>query len=275
MAYIEAKNIHKTFGKGDAAVHALRGASLSVDKGEMVAVMGKSGSGKSTLLNILGGLMTMDEGELRVGGKKVDFRKKKYLLNYRRREVGFVVQYFALIDDMNVYKNVSLPLRYQGIPGAKIRQRTTKMLCNFVKADGVAQSFIDKKGGISAGDMVPDARMPVLKSLCRSGNEADAVRLSGSDIDIANDDIIAHSNLTFRPSYQIKNLFCAFSEDHSFFCQRDLAGAFCPADEKLFAQFFFQIFNLGGKRGLGKMQGLGRVYDTLLSCDSQKIIQDT
>ena len=128
MAYIEAKNIHKTFGKGDAAVHALRGASLSVDKGEMVAVMGKSGSGKSTLLNILGGLMTMDEGELRVGGKKVDFRKKKYLLNYRRREVGFVVQYFALIDDMNVYKNVSLPLRYQGIPRAKIKQRTTKML---------------------------------------------------------------------------------------------------------------------------------------------------
>ena len=130
MAYIEAKGIHKTFGKGDAAVHALRGVSLSVDKGEMIAVMGKSGSGKSTLLNILGGLMTMDEGELYVGGKKVDFRKKKYLLNYRRREVGFVVQYFALIDDMNVYKNVSLPLRYQGIPRAKIKQRTTKMLRN-------------------------------------------------------------------------------------------------------------------------------------------------
>lgn len=128
MAYIEAKGIHKTFGKGDAAVHALRGASLSVDKGEMVAVMGKSGSGKSTLLNILGGLMTMDEGELYVDGKKVDFRKKKYLLNYRRREVGFVVQYFALIDDMNVYRNVSLPLRYQGIPRAKIKQGTTKML---------------------------------------------------------------------------------------------------------------------------------------------------
>ena len=128
MAYIEAKGIHKTFGKGDAAVHALRGASLSVDKGEMVAVMGKSGSGKSTLLNILGGLMTMDEGELYVDGKKMDFRKKKYLLNYRRREVGFVVQYFALIDDMNVYKNVSLPLRYQGIPRTKIKQRTTKML---------------------------------------------------------------------------------------------------------------------------------------------------
>ena len=117
MANIEAQGIHKTFG-----------VSLSVDKGEMIAVMGKSGSGKSTLLNILGGLMTMDEGELYVDGKKMDFRKKKYLLNYRRREVGFVVQYFALIDDMNVYRNVSLPLRYQGIPRAKIKQRTTKML---------------------------------------------------------------------------------------------------------------------------------------------------
>lgn len=147
MAYIEAKNIHKTFGKGDAAVHALRGASLSVDKGEMVAVMGKSGSGKSTLLNILGGLMTMDEGELRVGGKKVDFRKKKYLLNYRRREVGFVVQYFALIDDMNVYKNVSLPLRYQGIPRAKIRQRTTKMLRNL----GIEEKAKSYPGELSGG----------------------------------------------------------------------------------------------------------------------------
>ena len=147
MAYIEAKNIHKTFGKGDAAVHALRGASLSVDKGEMVAVMGKSGSGKSTLLNILGGLMTMDEGELRVGGKKVDFRKKKYLLNYRRREVGFVVQYFALIDDMNIYKNVSLPLRYQGIPRAKIRQRTKKMLRNL----GIEEKAKSYPGELSGG----------------------------------------------------------------------------------------------------------------------------
>ena len=181
MAYIEAKNIHKTFGKGDAAVHALRGASLSVDKGEMVAVMGKSGSGKSTLLNILGGLMTMDEGELRVGGKKVDFRKKKYLLNYRRREVGFVVQYFALIDDMNVYKNVSLPLRYQGIPRAKIKQRTTKMLRNL----GIEEKAKSYPGELSGGQQ---QRAAIARALVKNAKIILADEPTGAlDEDTGND----------------------------------------------------------------------------------------
>ena len=181
MAYIEAKNIHKTFGKGDAAVHALRGASLSVDKGEMVAVMGKSGSGKSTLLNILGGLMTMDEGELRVGGKKVDFRKKKYLLNYRRREVGFVVQYFALIDDMNIYKNVSLPLRYQGIPIAKIRQRTQKMLRNL----GIEEKAKSYPGELSGGQQ---QRAAIARALVKNAKIILADEPTGAlDEDTGND----------------------------------------------------------------------------------------
>ena len=147
MAYIEAKGIHKTFGKGEGAVHALRGASLSADKGEMVAVMGKSGSGKSTLLNIIGGLMTMDDGELYIGGEKVDFRKKKYLLNYRRKEVGFVVQYFALLEDMNIYKNVSLPIKYQGMKGRKIRGKTMKMLKKLGIADKARSYPSELSGG--------------------------------------------------------------------------------------------------------------------------------
>ena len=162
-------------------MHALRGASLSVDKGEMVAVMGKSGSGKSTLLNILGGLMTMDEGELRVGGKKVDFRKKKYLLNYRRREVGFVVQYFALIDDMNVYKNVSLPLRYQGIPRAKIKQRTTKMLRNL----GIEEKAKAYPGELSGGQQ---QRAAIARALVKNAKIILADEPTGAlDEDTGND----------------------------------------------------------------------------------------
>lgn len=147
MAYLEAKSIKKTFGKGDAAVQALRGVSLTADQGEIIAVMGKSGSGKSTLLNILGGLMTMDEGTLSVNGMSVDFKNKKTLLDYRRKEIGFILQYFALIDDMNIYRNVSLPLRYQGIPSAKIKKRTQDILDSL----GIAEKSRSYPSELSGG----------------------------------------------------------------------------------------------------------------------------
>lgn len=105
MAYLQANGIRKTFGKGDGAVQALRGVSLTADKGELVAIMGKSGSGKSTLLNILGGLMTMDEGTVFIDGRPVDFANRK-----------------------NLYRNVSLPLRYQGICSGEIKRRTRMVL---------------------------------------------------------------------------------------------------------------------------------------------------
>ena len=147
MAYLEAKNMKKTFGKGDAAVQALRGVSLTADKGEIIAVMGKSGSGKSTLLNILGGLMTMDEGTLSIDGRAVDFKDRKTLLNYRKKEIGFILQYFALIDDMNIYRNVSLPLRYQGIPSAKIKKRTQDILNSL----GIAEKARSYPSELSGG----------------------------------------------------------------------------------------------------------------------------
>ena len=147
MAYLEAKNMKKTFGKGDAAVQALRGVSLTADKGEIIAIMGKSGSGKSTLLNILGGLMTMDEGILSVDGRAVDFKDRKTLLNYRKKEIGFILQYFALIDDMNIYRNVSLPLRYQGIPSAKIKKRTQDILNSL----GIAEKARSYPSELSGG----------------------------------------------------------------------------------------------------------------------------
>lgn len=147
MAYLEAKNMKKTFGKGDAAVQALRGVSLTADKGEIIAIMGKSGSGKSTLLNILGGLMTMDEGTLSVDGRAVDFKDRKTLLNYRKKEIGFILQYFALIDDMNIYRNVSLPLHYQGIPSAKIKKRTQDILNSL----GIAEKARSYPSELSGG----------------------------------------------------------------------------------------------------------------------------
>lgn len=121
MLLLSADKIYKAYGKKEARVEALRGASFAVSKGEMVAVMGKSGSGKSTLLNIVGGLLEMDSGTLLFHEEPLDCADRSTLTRYRRDHIGFVVQYFALIPDMTVYDNVALPLRYQGLRARQIR----------------------------------------------------------------------------------------------------------------------------------------------------------
>lgn len=125
---IEIKNVCKAFGKKEARVEALRGISLSIGEGEMMAVMGKSGSGKSTLLNIIGGMMSIDSGEYLYNGKKVNFKSQRELTKFRRNEIGFVVQYFALVEDLNVFKNVALPLQYQGYSRKKIKEMVMEAL---------------------------------------------------------------------------------------------------------------------------------------------------
>lgn len=125
---IEIKNIAKTFGKKEAKVEALRGVDFSVQAGEMVAVMGKSGSGKSTLLNILGGMMSVDSGEYIYNGKALNFQSQRELTRFRRDEIGFVLQYFALVEDLNIFQNVALPLKYQGISRKKIKEMVMQTL---------------------------------------------------------------------------------------------------------------------------------------------------
>lgn len=128
MKKIELREIRKTFGKKEALVEALRGISLTIEQGEMVAIMGKSGSGKSTLLNILGGMMSVDSGEYVYDGRAVNFKSQRELTGFRRNEIGFVVQYFALVEDLNVFQNVALPLKYQGISRKKMRQMVRRAL---------------------------------------------------------------------------------------------------------------------------------------------------
>lgn len=128
MPLIKTNDISKSFGKKDAAVKALDKVSIEVEDGEYVAVMGKSGSGKSTLLNILGGLMEMDEGEFFYKDEQLDFSNRKVLTNYRREKIGFIVQYFALIDDLTVFDNIALSLRYKKMSKRQIKKTVESTL---------------------------------------------------------------------------------------------------------------------------------------------------
>lgn len=115
MSLIELINIEKLYGMGDSKVEALRNVSLNIEKGEMIAIMGASGSGKSTLLNILGCLDKATRGSYKLDGKEVADLKKDKQAELRGSYFGFIVQYFALIDDYTVYENVKVPLDYTKI----------------------------------------------------------------------------------------------------------------------------------------------------------------
>lgn len=106
--FIEVKNAVKKYGQGDAMVYALNDVSFSMKQGEICVILGPSGSGKSTLLNMLGGLDSVDSGELIIDGKKVNGLKKDLLTDYRRESLGFVFQYYNLIPDLTVRENVEV-----------------------------------------------------------------------------------------------------------------------------------------------------------------------
>ena len=110
MNLLEVKNLSKTYGSGEAAVHALKGVSFRVPKGEYVAVVGESGSGKSTLLNLIGALDTPTSGKVWIDGRDIVSMKERSLTVFRRRSIGFIFQSFHLIPELTVEQNIIFPL---------------------------------------------------------------------------------------------------------------------------------------------------------------------
>ena len=114
MDIVTVQHLHKTFGKGESAVHALNGLDLSIEKGKFTAIIGASGSGKTTLLNMIGGLDTPDEGEVVVDGVQLSGLKEKELAVFRRSKVGFIYQSFHLVPTLTVKENILFPLSLAG-----------------------------------------------------------------------------------------------------------------------------------------------------------------
>ena len=108
MAFVEFDKVGKTYHMGEVSIEALRDASFSIEKGELVVIVGPSGAGKTTLLNILGGMDSLTTGTVKLDGQEISKFNKKQLTQYRRQDIGFVFQFYNLLGNLTAVENVEL-----------------------------------------------------------------------------------------------------------------------------------------------------------------------
>ena len=147
QAVAELIAVDKIYGSGDTAVHALDQLSLTVQRGDYLAVMGASGSGKSTAMNILGCLDRPSGGSYRLNGTPVETLNDDQLADLRNRELGFVFQQFHLLPQLSALDNVMLPMVYAGVPAAERRRRAEAALIRV----GLAERLHNKPNQLSGG----------------------------------------------------------------------------------------------------------------------------
>ncbi|MBQ7902475.1 MAG: ABC transporter ATP-binding protein [Oscillospiraceae bacterium] len=144
---IELQDICKSFYLGDEELKILKNISLTVCKGEFVAIVGASGSGKSTLMNISGALDRPTSGRYILAGQDISQLQDKQLSKIRNQKIGFVFQTFNLIARTNAIKNVALPMLYAGIPGSKANERAKQLLAQVGMADRMYHNPNELSGG--------------------------------------------------------------------------------------------------------------------------------
>ncbi|WP_309061653.1 ABC transporter ATP-binding protein [Streptomyces sp.] len=158
---VRVEGVHKSYGTGAAAVHALRGVSFDVPRGELVALTGRSGSGKTTLLNIVGGLDAPDRGRIEIDGLDIAGLDEHGLLALRRDRVGFVFQSFGLIPILTAAENVGVPLRLRRADPREREERVELLLSLVGLADHAAQ----RPGELSGGQQ---QRVAIARALANS-----------------------------------------------------------------------------------------------------------
>ncbi|MFI1190434.1 ABC transporter ATP-binding protein [Streptomyces californicus] len=144
---VRVEDLHRSYGSGEAAVHALRGVSFEIPRGELVALKGRSGSGKTTLLNLVGGLDAPDSGRITVDGTEIVGLGEKGLLELRRDRVGFIFQSFGLIPILSAAENVGVPLRLRKADPAERDERVALLLALVGLADHAEQRPGELSGG--------------------------------------------------------------------------------------------------------------------------------
>jgi putative ABC transport system ATP-binding protein len=158
---VVAEDLHRSYGSGASAVHALRGVSFTVGRGELVALKGRSGSGKTTLLNLVGGLDTPDAGRITVDGTELSTLGEDGLLALRRDRVGFVFQSFGLIPILSAAENIGVPLRLRRAAPREREERVALLLALVGLGDHAAQ----RPGELSGGQQ---QRVAIARALANS-----------------------------------------------------------------------------------------------------------
>lgn len=128
MAFLTVTDLHKSYTVAHASLPVLRGLSLSVEAGEMVAIIGASGVGKSTLLHLLGGLDRVDDGTIQIGAVALQRLADREVVAFRHRHVGFVFQFHHLLPEFDAIENTEMPLRIARLPLGEARGRATQLL---------------------------------------------------------------------------------------------------------------------------------------------------
>lgn len=147
MSLVTCRDVHKTFVRGKERIDVLQGIDLSIDAGDFLALMGPSGSGKTTLLNLIGGLDTPTSGQIDVGGQALDQLSAKQLARWRSETVGFIFQFYNLLQVLNAERNVELPLLLTKL-SAKQRRENTQIALEIV---GLSDRGKHKPSELSGG----------------------------------------------------------------------------------------------------------------------------
>jgi putative ABC transport system ATP-binding protein len=205
MPLLEAKDLARHYTTAGGVVRALDGVSLTIEEGEVVALVGASGSGKSTLLNLLGGLDRPTGGELLFRGRNLAKLESKELAAYRRRDVGMVFQSFNLIPHRPALDNVILPMLFEGVSKAERLSRGASLL----ESMGLSKRASHRPAELSGGEQ---QRVAIARSLANSPPMLLADEPTGN-LDSATADEILHLLLTLNKE-QGKTLVLITHDEH-------------------------------------------------------------
>ena len=187
---VRATGLEKHFAMGDATVYALRGVDVTMEQGELVAILGASGSGKSTLLGLLGGLDTPTAGKVAIGGVDITHMSENRLADIRNRKIGFVFQFFNLIPTLNALENVELPIQFSGNGNHNPRRRAEELLSLVDLGDRLKH----RPGQLSGGEQ---QRVAIARALANAPNLVLADEPTGN-LDTATGQMVLQALLDVR-----------------------------------------------------------------------------